>query len=50
MMSPGRVDRSIPRGIEETGAELVVIVGSESGSIAPGLEAQLSTQVVRATR
>ena len=50
MMLPGRVDRSIPRGIEETGAELVVIVGTESGSIAPGLEAQLSTQVVRATR
>lgn len=50
MMLPGRVSRSIPRGIQETGAELVVIVGSESESIAPGLEARLSTQVLRATR
>ena len=50
MMLPGRVDRSIPRGVAETGAELVVIVGEESESIAPGLEAQLSTHIVRASR
>jgi len=50
MMLPGRVDRSIPRGVAETGAELVVIVGEESESIAPGLEAKLSTHIVRASR
>jgi hypothetical protein len=49
MMLPGRVDRSIPRGVAETGAEVVVIVGTESDSIAPGLEARLSTHIVRAT-
>jgi hypothetical protein len=49
MMLPGRVDRSIPRGITETGAEVVVIVGTESDSIAPGLETQLSTHIMRAT-
>ncbi|HEU4894813.1 MAG TPA: hypothetical protein VFT85_03155 [Acidimicrobiia bacterium] len=48
MMLPGRLGRSIPRGVAETGAELVVIVGTESESIAPGLESQLSTHVVRA--
>ena len=50
MMLPGRVDRSIPRGIAETGAEVVIIVGTESDSIAPGLETQLSTHILRATK
>lgn len=47
MMLPGPVEKSIPAGVRETGAELVVIVGDDSRSVAPELETVLDTNVIR---
>lgn len=47
MMLPGRVEKSIAEGVRETGAELVLIVGGDSATVAPELENILETDVVR---
>ncbi len=47
MMLPGRVETSIAAGVRETGAELVLLVGSESSSITSELDRKLDIPVVR---
>lgn len=47
MLLPGPVQKSIPEAVRETGAELVLIVGDDSASVAPALSG-LVTNVVTA--
>lgn len=47
MMLPGRIDKSIARGVQKTGAEWVLLIGSDSSAIAPDLEKDLRTNVLR---
>lgn len=47
MMLPGRIEKSLPEGVREIGADLVLLVGSASVSVAPDLEASLRARVIR---
>lgn len=47
MMLPGRLERSVPAAVEETGAATVVLVGEESAAAARELEETLTAKVVR---
>lgn len=47
MMLPGRAETSIPLAVEETGAGMVLLIGSESKSVAPTLEQILEVPVMR---
>lgn len=47
MMLPGRIEKSIPEGVREIGADLVLLVGSASATVAPGLETSLRARVIR---
>jgi hypothetical protein len=38
LMLPGRMDKSIPEAVSETGARLVLLVGSDSASVADNVE------------
>lgn len=49
MMLPGRVDEAIPIGVGETDAEVVLLIGEASSTVAPGLEDQLDVTVIRAS-
>lgn len=46
-MLPGPVAKSIPSATRAIGADLVLLVGSEGQSAAPGLEEDLRSQVIR---
>lgn len=49
MMLPGRAETSIPLAVEETNAGMVVLIGSESSSVAPALEEHVEVPVIRIT-
>jgi hypothetical protein len=48
MLLPGRIDEAISIGVRETDADIVLLVGAESSTAAPGLEDRLDVVVVRA--
>ena len=47
MMLPGRIERALPRAVRATGADVLMLVGSDSDTAAPGVEEQLRPRVVR---